>query len=377
MLGGYSWISIIIFAIIVAACLLLDLFAHKSDTPVSVKSAFLWTGFWIAVSLGFAGFVWVSHGGADAAAFLSGYVLEKSMSIDNLFVMMAIFASFHIADRYQHRILYYGILGALFLRMLFVALGVGFISQFGEYAMVAFGLFILWSAFKLAQATGLGVLTYTLFMNRARRFELREAHRKKQEEEQEDFTKHWAVRLFGKLFPVHHRIEGHKFFWRRMATPLFLCLIVIEFADIMFAFDSVPAIIAITKNPFLVYTSNIFAILGMRSMYFALAALKRNLAHLEKAVIATLAFIGIKMIGEVFFGWNISASQSLVVIIGFMTGGVIASLFSKTEKKQVTSDTLWRHASQIVSLVACHLSRKNGVCYGRKNRRIMENGFGR
>ena len=321
--------SIIIFGIAVVAALAIDLFSHRGDKPVSIRSAGAWTLFWIAVSLVFGGYVWVTHGGGDAAAFMSGYVLEKAMSIDNLFVMMAIFTSFHIADKYQHRVLYYGILGALVLRMIFVALGVGFINNFGEYAMTAFGLFIVWSAFKMAQATGIGILAYTMFMDEKKKQERRAKHVKQAEEKEVDFTKHWAVRLFGRFFPVHNKIEGHKFFVAGAATPLFLCLIVIEFADIMFAFDSVPAIIAITKNPFLVYTSNIFAILGMRSMYFCLSALKRQLIHLEKAVIATLVFIGFKMLAEVFFGWHIGAFESLVVILGLMAAGVIASLLDK------------------------------------------------
>jgi tellurite resistance protein TerC len=329
MLGGYSVLSVAIFCAVVIACLLIDLVAHKSDKPISIKSAGLWTLFWIAVSLGFAGYVWWSHGGADAAAFLSGYVLEKAMSIDNLFVMMAIFTSFHIADKHQHRVLYYGILGALVLRMIFVALGVGFISRFGEYAMTFFGMFIIWSAFKMIQATGIGLLAWTMFMDEKRKQKLRAKHAKDTEEKRDDFAKHWAVRLFGKAFPVHNKIEGHRFFVRGAATPLFLCLMVIEFADIMFAFDSVPAIIAITKNPFLVYTSNIFAILGMRSMYFCLSALKRKMMHLEKAVIATLVFIGAKMLGEVFFGWHIGAGVSLAAILGLMAAGMVASLLDK------------------------------------------------
>ncbi|MDR1207258.1 MAG: tellurium resistance protein TerC [Rickettsiales bacterium] len=327
MLGDYSIVSISIFAVIVVACLLIDLFAHKSDKPVSIKSAGLWTLFWIAVSLGFAGYVWASHGADDSFAFLSGYVLEKALSIDNLFVMMAIFTSFHIADKYQHRVLYYGILGALVLRLIFVALGVGFLNHFGDVAMTAFGLFIVWSAFKMLQATGIGLLVYTMFMDERKREHLIAEHKAKEEKEV-DYSHHWSMQLFRHIFKVHPKIEGHKFFVAGAATPLFLCLITIEFADIMFAFDSVPAIIAITGKPFLVYTSNIFAILGMRSMYFCLSALKRKLMHLEKAVIATLVFIGFKMLAEVFFGWHIGAGMSLLVILGLMSVGVIWSLIS-------------------------------------------------
>ncbi|MDR0804060.1 MAG: TerC/Alx family metal homeostasis membrane protein [Rickettsiales bacterium] len=328
MLGDYSIGSVLIFAVVVAACLLIDLFAHRSDKPVSARSAALWTVFWIIVSLGFAGYVWGTHGSADSFAFLSGYVLEKALSIDNLFVMMAIFSSFHIAEKYQHRVLYYGILGALLLRMGFVAAGVGIIERFGDFATAAFGIFIVWSAFKMLQATGIGVLAYTMFMNQKKKKALRNAAAAREKEET-DFSKHWSTRLFGRLFKVHGKVDGHKFFVRGAATPLFLCLITIEFADVMFAFDSVPAIIAITGKPFLVYTSNIFAILGMRSMYFCLAALKRSLKHLEKAVIATLVFIGFKMLGEVIFHTHIGPGLSLLVILGLMSAGVIWSLMDK------------------------------------------------
>jgi tellurite resistance protein TerC len=224
-------------------------------------------------------------------------------------------------------------LGALALRMIFVALGVGFINEFGDYATAAFGLFIVWSAFKMMQATGIGLLTYSMFMDEKKRESLRAQHKKKQEEETVNYNNHWSIRIFRHIFPVHNKIEGHKFFWKGAATPLFLCLLTIEFADIMFAFDSVPAIIAITKNPFLVYTSNIFAILGMRSMYFCLSALKRKLVHLEKAVIATLVFIGFKMLAEVFFHIHISAGMSLLVILGLMAVGVFASLMDNRDKK--------------------------------------------
>lgn len=306
MLNGYSWGSIAVFIAVVIACLLVDLFSHKGDKPVSVKSAGLWTLLWIAVSLAFAGFIWATHGADDSFLFLSGYALEKALSIDNLFVMMAIFAAFKIDDKYQHRVLYYGILGAMILRMIFVALGVSFINQFGEIAMTVFGLFIIWSAVKMMMPGN--------------------------HEDEMHYEKSRTIKLLKKLWPVHPKLEGNKFFVGRAMTPLFMCLLTIEFADILFAFDSVPAIIAITGKPFLVYTSNIFAILGMRSMYFCLSALKRNLVHLEKSVIATLIFIGVKMLGEVFFGWHISAAVSLFVILGLMTIGIAASLLQKNKK---------------------------------------------
>lgn len=323
---GYSASHILLFGVIVVICLLIDLMAHRQDRPISIKSAILWTIFWIVVSLAFAVYIYVSHGVSDANAFLSGYVLEKTLSVDNLFVLMAIFASFGIPNKYQHRVLYYGILGALLLRLLFVGLGTSFISLFGDTALAIFGVFIIWSAIKMMQAAGLGALVYSWIKKQS------VPVKKKQET---DFTKHWSIRFFKHFFPVTPKMQGHDFFIHRAATPLFLCLITIEFADIMFAFDSVPAVIAITQKPFLVYTSNIFAILGMRSMYFCLAAAKESLVHLEKAVIAILIYIGAKMLVEVFFDTHISSTTSLYVVLSFMMIGVVASLIFP-EKGQKT-----------------------------------------
>lgn len=315
---GYSISSILIFSILVILCLAIDLMAHKQDKDVSIKSAIAWTIFWVFVSLLFAVYIYYTHGLEDATAYLSGYALEKTLSVDNLFVLMAIFASFGIPNRYQHRVLYYGILGALVLRLIFVGLGATFLNIFGDTALTIFGIFIIWTAIKMMQAAGLGALIYSWIK--------RQSLPKKRQEEETDFTKHWAIRFFKHLFPVTPNLNGHDFFIGRAATPLFLCLITVEFADIMFAFDSVPAVLAITEKPFLVYTSNIFAILGMRSMYFCLAAAKKSLVHLEKAVIGILVYIGVKMLVDVFFDVHISSTASLGVVLSFLSVGILASL---------------------------------------------------
>ncbi len=322
---GYSVGSIIIFSLIVLLCLVIDLMAHKQDKDVSIKSAVAWTIFWVFVSLLFAVYIYYTHGIEDANAYLSGYVLEKTLSVDNLFVLMAIFASFGIPNKYQHRVLYYGILGALVLRLVFVGLGSAFLSYFGDTALTIFGIFIIWTAIKMMQAAGLGALIYSWFK--------RQSLPEKRREEETDFTKHWSIRFFKHLFPVTSQLNGHDFFIGRAATPLFLCLLTVEFADIMFAFDSVPAVLAITEKPFLVYTSNIFAILGMRSMYFCLAAAKQSLVHLEKAVIGILVYIGVKMLIDVLFDMHISSTTSLYVVLGFLSVGIIASLIFPGKKK--------------------------------------------
>ncbi|MDR2893589.1 MAG: TerC/Alx family metal homeostasis membrane protein [Deltaproteobacteria bacterium] len=314
MLGDYSLFSVAIFSVLVLICLVVDLRAHKADSVISAKSAGLWTCFWVALALAFGGYIWASHGVEDFSLFISGYLLEKSLSVDNLFVMMAIFTAFSVPDRYQHRVLYYGIVGALVLRLLFVALGTAILQSFAWMAIL-FGLFVLWSAWKMWRAMH------------------------SQHEEIEDYTDHWSVRLTKKFMPVHPRLAGHDFFvhelvgdkMRWAATPLFLCLAAIEISDVMFAFDSVPAIIAITQKPFLVYTSNIFAILGLRSMFFFLAAAKRYLIHLEKAVIIILVYIGIKMIAQ-YFGWHIHHLISLSVVLGLLVLGVLASFAFKSKE---------------------------------------------
>ena len=323
MLGEYSVMEILLFAALVVGALILDLHAHKQDKPISVRDAALWSVFWILLSLAFAVYVGFVHGRAQGMLFLTGYFLEKSLSVDNLFVFMAVFASFSIRPEFQHRILYFGIIGAVIMRLLFVALGSSFIALFENWALTIFGLFVLWTAWKMWQQS------------------------RQHNEELEDYSNHWSVRLTRRFFPVASQLHGHDFFARidgkLHVTPLFLCLVTIEIADVMFAFDSVPAIFSIfagLKEPlplgtqtFLVYTSNIFAILGLRSLYFLLAAASRFLVQLEKAVIAILVFIGLKMLLGVAFDFHIAAEMNLVIVLGLLTAGIVASYFFPAKEK--------------------------------------------
>ena len=306
MLGEYSWIELSVFCVIVVVALLVDLFAHKQDQAISMKNAAIWSVVWVTLGLGFGAYVGLTHGWEQSSLYLAGYLLEKSLSVDNLFVFMAIFSSFAVKDEYQHRVLYYGIIGALILRLVFVAAGTSLLALFNTWAMIAFGLFVLWSSWKMWQES------------------------RKPDREIVDYTHHWAVGTARRFMPVSNVLHGHDFFakidGRWHMTPLFLCLVTVEMADVMFAFDSVPAIIAITQEPFLVYTSNIFAILGLRSMYFLLAAARRYLAHLEKAVIAILAFIGLKMLVQVVSGFHIEPLYSLAVVLGLLLAGIVGSL---------------------------------------------------
>jgi tellurite resistance protein TerC len=314
-MGEYSLGAVLLFASLVIGALALDLFAHKADRPISMKDAALWSLFWVALSLGFAAYIGTMHGSDQSMLFLAGYFLEKSLSVDNLFVFIAVFSSFSIRDEYQHRVLYYGILGALFMRLVFIGLGSSFIAVFGEWALTAFGLFVLWTAWKMWQQSKSG------------------------SEEIDDYSNHWSVRLTRRLFRVSPQLSGHNFFVRSegrlWATPLLLCLCTIEIADVMFAFDSVPAVFSLfagLEKPlplgdqtFLVYTSNVFAILGLRSLYFLLAAANRFLAHLEKAVIAILVFIGLKMLIGVTGLVHVPALASLLIVLLLLSAGVVCS----------------------------------------------------
>ncbi|MBI4121221.1 MAG: TerC/Alx family metal homeostasis membrane protein [Parcubacteria group bacterium] len=318
---GYSLFTVTLFGFAVIGMLLIDLYAHRGDKPITLANAAMWSVVWWGVSLLFAWHILETRGGDDAFLFMAGYLLEQSLAVDNLFVFMAIFASFGIALGLQHRILYYGILGAIVLRFLFIGAGTSLLFL-GEWVLIAFGVFVLWSAWKMWTGMGGG------------------------DDEIEDYSDHWSVRGVKRFIPVWPRLVGHNFFTKQngmlYATPLLLCLVCIEFSDVMFAFDSVPAVIAVTQDPFLVYTSNIFAVLGLRSMYFLLAAAKKLLCHLEKAVIAILVFIGFKMLVPLFdlasmpltgkpllglIGFeHISAGVSLAVVGTLLVTGILASL---------------------------------------------------
>jgi tellurite resistance protein TerC len=320
--------SAALFGAIVALFLWLDLYLNRGDKPVPVVKALGWSALWASLALAFAAYVGVRFGSDKAWLFLTGYLLEQSLSVDNLFVFIAIFTSFAIRDGHQHRILYYGIVGAVLLRMLFIGFGTslllaGHLHESLHAAIYAlFGLVVLLSAYQMFRALGRG------------------------EDEIEDYTDHWSVRVARRFVRVSPQLDGQRFFTRRdgawYATPLFLCLVTVEASDLAFAFDSVPAVIAVTREPFLVYTSNIFAILGLRSMYFVLNAARRYLCHLEKAVVAILIFVGLKLLVDAFRTplsallqrpVEISAGQSLVFVVVMLAAGMLASLVFPEPRK--------------------------------------------
>lgn len=336
---GFPLEVIVIFFGTVAVSVYLDLFAHKKSTEISLSDAAKWSVFWVFLSVCFYVYLWIRFSKDWADLFLAGYALEKSLSVDNLMVFMAIFASFSIKGILQHRILYYGILGALIFRAIFVMIGTSLFLA-SPWVGFVFAAFVIWSAIKMLQGGG-------------------------DDEEIEDYSNHWSVRLTGRLIPVYTKLHFQRFIVRHdevfgheiktsealptrkatiYATPALLCLMAIETSDIAFAFDSVPAVIAVTQQPLLVYAAMIFAILGLRSLYFVLAALTRYLVHLEKAVIGLLFFIGAKMALQSYnhaiadTGIHISPGVSLAVVLVMLALGVVASLVFP-EREDETKDS--------------------------------------
>lgn len=310
------------FMVFVVVMLMLDLFVfHKKDKVVSVKEAAIWTGIWVGLAMGFAVLVhffgdWMMPPDAsvtDLAAyrsemvqeFLAGYFLEESLSIDNIFVMIMIFVSFGIKREYYHRVLFWGIFGAIVLRFIFIfALG-ALVTQF-SWLLAVFGVILIYSGVKMFVDKG---------------------------EEQIDTENHPIVRFASKYFPVTAKSHGHDFFVHEggkwLLTPLFLVLLVIEFSDIIFAVDSIPAVFSVTKNPVIVYTSNIFAIMGLRSLFFLLSDVADRFWMLHYGLGVLLSFIGVKMIGGEFLGWHIPTLASLAVILGILVFSVLLSMLIK------------------------------------------------
>lgn len=327
---GFPIETIIVFFGVIALSVYLDLFAHRNSKEISVKDAALWSIFWIGLALCFYVYLWVRFDAEWADLYLAGYVLEKSLSIDNLMVFVAIFASFGITGKLQHRILYWGIIGALIFRGLFVGIGT-WLFALAPWVGFFFAAFVIWSAWKMLKSGN-------------------------DEEEIEDYSNHWSVHLTGKLMPIYTKLFGERFFVKhsemnaeqiasttrqglKYVTPAFLCLMAIETSDVAFAFDSVPAVIAVTQEPLLVYASMIFAILGLRSLYFILVALTKYLVHLEKAVIVLLFFIAAKIVLQSFNHWidtgfHISPNTSLFIVLGVLAIGVIASFIFPEKEEQ-------------------------------------------
>ena len=291
------WILFNLFVIVMLA-LDLGVFHRGGGHVVKVREAMLWSVAWITMAAIFALIVLFWHGRTPALEFVTGYVIELSLSIDNLFVFLLIFRFFKVSPEHQHRVLFWGIIGALVMRAIFIVVGVGLISRFAWITYI-FGLLLLFSGIKL-------------FLQK----------------ESEIHPEHNPVlKLVRKLIPVTKDYEGGKFFIRKpqlYATPLFIVLIVVETTDVAFAVDSIPAILAITLNAFIVYTSNVFAIMGLRSMYFALAGLMEMFRYLHYGLSLVLSFIGVKMLIHHFY--QIPTHWALAAVAGILLISVLASL---------------------------------------------------
>ena len=270
----WAWI---LFYVLVFIMLIVDLkmFGKNGEHEVSIKEALKMTGVWIGVSLIFCVgvyFLYPVEAHEKAMEFLAGYLIEKSLSMDNLFVFLMLFSFFGVDRKYQHEVLFWGIFGALVLRSIFIFAGAAMVEQF-EWVLGLFGLFLLYTGGKM--------FTHD-------------------DEQQSDPSQNFIVKIFKKFFPVTDKMHGEKFFikegTKRLATPLFITLLVIETTDVAFAVDSIPAVFSVSRDPFIVLTSNIFAILGLRALYFALAAVAKYFTYLKYGLGIILIFVGVKML---------------------------------------------------------------------------------
>ncbi len=317
----------IFFLVIVFAFLALDLGVfHKSNKEVSMKESLLWTAVWVCMAGLFGGviywiysidFMGINH--ANTAPFkamidfYTGYVIEESLSLDNIFVMAMIFRFFKVQLKYQHNILFWGIIGAVFFRMLMILLGTSFVNHF-EWAMYVFGGILLYSAFKMI----------------------------KQSEEHEDFTQNAGVKFLSKIYPIDWETQNGQYFIRKdgkkFATALLAALVVVEFSDILFAVDSIPAIFSITTDSFIVFTSNIFAILGLRNLYFFLANMLDRFEYMKYSLVFVLMFVAVKMLIADFF--EIPALLSLGIILSSLLLGILYSALHKGDSEKNDSNEL-------------------------------------
>ena len=313
-----------IFIAFIILFLALDLGVfNRNPHVIKTKEAAIWTGIWVTVALGFSGVIyWLFNDGlienptdltpkVAVLKYITGYLIELSLSIDNVFVIAVIFSSFAIPKKYQHEVLFWGILGAIVFRALMIFFGVALINKF-DWIIYVFGAFLLFTAFRM------------LF----------------HKEEEFDPKKSKMFRFLKKLFPISYKMDGDKFFIKRMgiraATPLFVALIIIELTDILFALDSIPAILAITADPFIVFSSNILAILGLRSMYFLISRMLTKFRFINYSLVVILAFVGVKMI----LSHNVEIPEwlSLAVIGTSLGGGIIASLLIPDPNPQPTEE---------------------------------------
>lgn len=311
----WIWILFIIFIFI---CLILDLVVlNKKDHVIKPKEAGMWTAIWIGIALLFSGVIyWIFAEGMmpdheqmppwkAVIDYITGYLVELSLSIDNVFVIAVIFSAFKIPPKYQHRVLFWGILGAMLFRALMIVFGVALIYKF-DWIIYVFGVFLLYTAYTMLK-----------------------------DEEASDPKDSWLYKKISKIIPITSEIESHDFFViknaKKYATPLFVTLIIIELTDVMFALDSIPAILAITQHEFIVFSSNILAILGLRSMFFLIVGVLEKFRLINYSLAIILGFVGLKMLLSDYI--EIHSWISLIVIVLALAGGIITSILMKPKEE--------------------------------------------
>jgi tellurite resistance protein TerC len=296
--SSFAWVAVVA---VILAMLAVDLFLHREAREISAREAAIWTGVWVGLGLTFAVVVAIVWGAEAAGEYLAGYLIEKSLAVDNVFVFAVIFTAFAIPVRHQHRVLFWGVLGALILRAGFIAAGAALLARF-HWTMFVFGGILLFTAWRM----------------------WRSRHRGHDPEQVEMV----AISRLRRFLPLSERLDGQRFFTiengRRMATPLFGALVAVELADVVFAVDSIPAIFAVTSEPFLVFTSNAFAILGLRSMYFFLADMIRRFEYLTTGLALVLAFVGLKMLAVDLV--KVPVWVSLAMIVTILGTSIVVSL---------------------------------------------------
>ncbi|WP_019567087.1 TerC family protein [Agrobacterium sp. 10MFCol1.1] len=310
-LGTPTWMWAV-FISLVLGLLALDLgVLHKNSKEIGIRESLLMSGFYIAIGLAFGGWIWYQSGEQSAMEYVTGFVVEKSLAMDNIFIIAMIFSYFAIPRQYQHRVLLWGILGVIVLRGIMIAGGAAIVENF-HWVLYLFAAFLVFTGLKM------------LFSS---------------DHDENDIGNNRILKFLRSRLPVTEKLHGEKFFVKEtdaatgklktFVTPLFLALIMVEIADLIFAVDSIPAIFAITTDPFIVYTSNIFAILGLRALYFALAALIHRFAYLKYALAAVLVFVGSKIFVADMLGIaKIPPAVSLGVTIAILATGIIGSLIA-------------------------------------------------
>ncbi|MDS7597332.1 TerC family protein [Agrobacterium tumefaciens] len=317
-LGTPTWMWAV-FISLVLGLLALDLgVLHKNSKEIGIRESLLMSGFYIAIGLAFGGWIWYQSGQQSAMEYVTGFVVEKSLAMDNIFIIAMIFSYFAIPRQYQHRVLLWGILGVIVLRGIMIAAGAAIVENF-HWVLYFFAAFLVFTGLKM------------LFSS---------------DHDENDIGNNKILKFLRSRLPVTKSLHGEKFFVKEtdektgklktFVTPLFLALVMVEIADLIFAVDSIPAIFAITTDPFIVYTSNIFAILGLRALYFALAALMHRFAYLKYALAAVLVFVGSKIFVADMLGIaKIPPALSLGVTVAILATGIIGSLIATRNDEKV------------------------------------------